>query len=68
MTPAQLIVLVGTILTGITGCITAYAAIMRAKKESRTEMEIECLNRLKIARLDEEALRDELIALKRKLA
>lgn len=64
---AQWIVLIGTLLTGVATCITAYAAIVRAKKETRSEAEIECLDRLKVARLDEEALRDELRKLKQQL-
>ena len=67
-TAAQWIVLIGTILTGVATCFTAYAAIIRAKKESRTEAEIECYDRLKAARMGEEALRDELRLLRKDLA
>jgi hypothetical protein len=59
-TAAQWIVLIGTTCTGIATVITAYAAIVRAKKEVRTEAEIECLERLKKSRLESEELADEL--------
>lgn len=63
---AQWIVLIGTICTGIGTIITAYAAIVRAKKETHSEAEIACLERLKAARLDESILRDEIRELERK--
>jgi hypothetical protein len=59
-TAAQWIVLIGTICTGVATCITAYAAIIRAKRETRTEAEIECLERLKKSRLESEDLADQL--------
>ena len=65
MTGAQWIVLAGTILTGVAACITAYAAIVRAKKETRTEVEIQCLERLKAARLETESVAHELHLLRR---
>jgi hypothetical protein len=64
-TAAQWIVLIGTCCTGIGTIVTAWAGIVRARGETRTEAEIECLNRLKNARLDEEAIRDELHALRK---
>ena len=65
-TAAQWIVLLGTLFTGIGTLITAWAGIVRAKKEVRTEQEILCLDRLKVARLESESLADELHKLRLK--
>ena len=47
MTGAQWIAVIGTACAGAGGLMTAYAGIVRAKRETRTEVEIECLERLK---------------------
>jgi hypothetical protein len=65
-TAAQWIVLITTIFTGVGTILAGLAAIKRAKGETRTEMEIDCLNRLKAARLEESLAQDELRELKRK--
>lgn len=67
-TAAQWIVLIGTMGTAVAGVLTAMAAYRKAKGETRTEVEIECLDRLKVARLEAESLADELHALRRKHA
>lgn len=66
LTPAQWAVLVTTICTGVATVLTAVAGLRRARGEVRTEMELECLDRLKVSRLESESLRDELIILRRR--
>lgn len=63
---AQWIVLIGTFFTGIGTLLTAYAALVKSKQEVRTEQEINCLDRLKVARLEAETLADELYAIRKK--
>ena len=46
-------------------CITAYAAVLRAKKEERTEAEIECLEKLRDQRRESDVMADELHELRR---
>jgi hypothetical protein len=67
LSPAQLIVLVGTCLSGLAACITAWAAIVRARRETRTEVEIQCLERLKAARLETESISHDLHRLRREM-
>jgi hypothetical protein len=65
-TAAQWIVLIGTFFTGIATVLTAIAALRRAKGETRTEVEIECLERLKVARLAESDAESEVYRLRKK--
>jgi hypothetical protein len=66
LTPAQWALLFTTLCTGIGTVLAGIAAIRRAKAESRTEAEIDCLNRLKVARLEAESLADELHELRKR--
>jgi hypothetical protein len=65
VTPAQWIVLTGTIFTGIATCLTAYAAVRRAKAETNTQAEIDCLERLRVARREADEDAAELYKLRR---
>ena len=65
MTPAQWIVLIGTVLTGIATCLTAYAAVKRAQSETKTQAEIDCLERLRAARQQADEDSDALYKLRR---
>ena len=64
------ILLIGTLFTGIGTMATAYVAIKKAKSEAkaegRTEVEIELLEKLREARLDESKAQEELYELRKK--
>jgi hypothetical protein len=51
--------------TGVGTIITAWAAVVRSKKETRTEEEINCLERLRQSRRDEAESADELYAMRK---
>jgi hypothetical protein len=60
------ILLIGTLFTGIGTCATAYVAIKKAKSETRSEAEIDCLEKLRQARLEEANAQDELYELRKR--
>ena len=64
MTTSDWLIVLTAVLTGVATVITAYAGLVKSKRETRTEVEDECQAKLKELRRQNEMMGDELHTLR----
>ena len=55
-----IIAALASLVSAVAGCLMAYAAVVKARREATTEAEKECEEKLKVARDEAEKTADEL--------
>jgi Tfp pilus assembly protein PilO len=60
MTTSDWLLVVTAVLTGVATIITAYAGLVRSKRDARSDAEDECHEKLRALRRENEQVADEL--------